>query len=303
MPKFLNFTTLDVFTTDQFKGNPLAVVRDAVGLSTAQMQAIAAEFNLSETTFVLPPRDPANTAEVRIFTPRAEMPFAGHPNVGTAFVLGRAGESCGRPIAGDRLIFEEKAGLVPIDLIRDGATVAGAQLAAPQTLTIGKEIAPLAIAEACALPLEAIELANHRPCVASCGAGFMFAEVRDLAALAAATPRIDAFHRHVTTGPTGVFLYVRVGDGDVDIRCRMFAPRHGIHEDPATGSANVALAGLLAQLRPEADLALSLTIIQGVEMGRPSRLEAQAIKQDGRVTQTSIGGRCVPVMTGTLQLA
>lgn len=303
MPKPLDFTTVDVFTTDQFKGNPLAVVRNAEGLSTAQMQAIAAEFNLSETSFVLPPKDPAHTAEVRIFTPRAEMPFAGHPNVGTAFVLARAGESYGRPIAGDRLIFEEKAGLVPIDLIRDGATVVGARLAAPQGLAIGENIAPEAIADACTLPVDAIVLQNHRPCIASCGAGFMFAEVRDLATLAAAAPRIDAFHQHFTAGPTGVFLYVRLGDGDVDIRCRMFAPRHGIHEDPATGSANVALVGLLAQLRPEADLTLSLTIMQGVEMGRPSRLEAQAIKQGGRVTQTSIGGRCAPVMTGSLQLA
>lgn len=302
MPKQLNFTTVDVFTTDRFKGNPLAVVLDADGLSTAQMQAIAAEFNLSETTFVLPPQDPARTAEVRIFTPRAEMPFAGHPNVGTAFVLGRAGKSYGKSIPGDRFIFEEKAGLVPIDLIRDGAMVVGARLAAPQALAVGEEIAPQAIADACALPEDAIVLQNHRPCVASCGAAFMFAEVRDLAALAAATPRIDAFHRHFTAGPTGVFLYARVGDGDVDIRCRMFAPRHGIHEDPATGSANVALAGLLAQLRPEADLTLSLTIMQGVEMGRPSRLEAQAIKQNGQVIQTSIGGRCVPVMTGVLQI-
>ena len=109
----LEFTTVDVFTDRQFGGNPLAVVTDAQGLSTEQMQAIAAEFNLAETTFVLPPKDPAHTAEVRIFTPKAEMPFAGHPNVGTAFVLARAGQSYGRAVAGDRLVFEEKAGLVP----------------------------------------------------------------------------------------------------------------------------------------------------------------------------------------------
>ncbi len=302
MPKRLNFTTVDVFTTEQFSGNPLAVVRDAEGLSTTQMQAIAAEFNLSETTFVLPPQDPAHTAEVRIFTPRAEMPFAGHPNVGTAFVLGRLGESYGRPISGDRLIFEEKAGLLPIDLIRDGTSVAGARLAAPQPLSVGEEIAPDVIADACALPVAAIELGNHRPCVASCGALFMFAEVSDREVLATAAPRTDAFSRHFSTGRTNsVFLYTRVNDGGIDIRCRMFAPLHGIAEDPATGSANVALVGLLAQLRPEADLTLSLTIMQGVEMGRPSRLEAQAVKQNGRVIQTSIGGRCVPVMTGSLQ--
>src|ERR1700720_1365565 len=107
------YITVDVFTDRAFGGNPLAVVLDSGGLSTAQMQAIATEFNYSETTFVLPPRDAAHDAQVRIFTPRAEMPFAGHPNVGTAFVLARTGTSYGRTIAGDRVIFEEKAGLVP----------------------------------------------------------------------------------------------------------------------------------------------------------------------------------------------
>src|SRR5689334_25371746 len=114
----LNFITVDVFTDRRFGGNPLAVVLDGRGLTTPQMQSIAAEFNLAETTFVLPPKDPAHTAQVRIFTPKAEMPFAGHPNVGTAFVVARAGEICGRKISGDRLTFEEIAGLVPIDLIQ-----------------------------------------------------------------------------------------------------------------------------------------------------------------------------------------
>src|SRR6201994_2567826 len=117
----LNFVTVDVFTSTQFAGNPLAVVLNAQSLSGGQMQAIAAEFNLAETTFVLPPKDPANTAEVRIFTPRYEMPFAGHPNVGTAFALARAGSSYGRPVGGDSVTFEEKAGLVPVSLLRDGS--------------------------------------------------------------------------------------------------------------------------------------------------------------------------------------
>src|SRR3982074_2533523 len=121
----LQFETVDVFTHHQFNGNPLAVVLNAEGLSTQQMQNIAGEFNLAETTFVLPPKDAAHTAEVRIFTPKAEMPFAGHPNVGTAFVLARAGQSYGRAVAGDRLVFEEKAGLVRMDLTTQ-AGVAGA---------------------------------------------------------------------------------------------------------------------------------------------------------------------------------
>src|SRR6195256_4768581 len=147
----LQFETVDVFTSDQFSGNPLAVVLNAEGLSTEQMQSIAAEFNLAETTFVLPPKASAHTAEVRIFTPRGEMPFAGHPNVGTAFVLARAGTSYGRTVAGDRVIFKEKAGLVPITLLKDGTTVVGARLTSPQLLTVGAEIAVELIASACGI--------------------------------------------------------------------------------------------------------------------------------------------------------
>src|SRR3954462_4653204 len=161
----LQFQTVDVFTAARFSGNPLAVVLNAEGLSTAQMQAIAAEFNLAETTFVLPPKDSAHTAEVRIFTPRAEMPFAGHPNVGTAFVLARAGTSYGRSISSDQVIFEEKAGLVPITLLKDGATVVGARLASPQALTVGAEIAIELIAAACGVALDDIETGNHLPCI------------------------------------------------------------------------------------------------------------------------------------------
>jgi trans-2,3-dihydro-3-hydroxyanthranilate isomerase len=172
----LEFTTVDVFTDRAFGGNPLAVVTNAQGLASEQMQAIAAEFNLAETTFVLPPRDPAHTAEVRIFTPKAEMPFAGHPNVGTAFVLARAGQSYGRAVAGDRLAFEEKAGLVRMELTREGGVVVATRLAAPVPLSIGDEIAPEIVAEACSLKPDDIEVKGHRPCIASCGIPLVFAD-------------------------------------------------------------------------------------------------------------------------------
>ena len=299
----LQFQTVDVFTADRFSGNPLAVVLNAEGLSTRQMQAIAAEFNLAETTFVLPPKDSAHTAEVRIFTPRGEMPFAGHPNVGTAFVLARAGISYGKTIAGDHVIFEEKAGLVPISLLKDGATVVGARLASPQPLTVGAEIAVELIASACGISVDHIETRNHRPCIASCGAAFILAELKTREALAAASPRADIFRREVAKHPaTSILLYTQVDGHDIDIRARMFAPQHGIPEDPATGSANVALIGLLAKLRPEPDLQLSKTIAQGVEMGRPSMLYAEAEKRGGIVTATFIGGRCVAVMQGSIDL-
>src|SRR5476651_1098363 len=145
------FVTVDVFTDRKFGGNPLAVLPDASGLSTEQMQKIAAEFNLAETTFVLPPKDPAHTAEVRIFTPRYEMPFAGHPNVGTAFALARAGTSCGRAIGSDGVIFEEKAGLVPISFLKEGAKVVGTRLASPQRLAVGAEVPVELVASACSL--------------------------------------------------------------------------------------------------------------------------------------------------------
>ncbi len=299
----LQFETVDVFTSDRFSGNPLAVVLNAEGLSTEQMQSIAAEFNLAETTFVLPPNDSAHTAQVRIFTPRGEMPFAGHPNVGTAFVLARAGASYGRTVDGDRVIFEEKAGLVPITLLKDGATVVGARLASPQPLTVGAEIAVELIASACGISVDDVETRNHRPCIASCGAAFILAELKTHAALAAASPRADVFHQEVAKHPaTSILLYTQVDEEKIDIRARMFAPQHGIPEDPATGSANVALIGLLTKLRPETDLQLSKRIAQGVEMGRASLLEAQAEKRGGVVTATYIGGRCVPVMQGSIDL-
>lgn len=299
----LHFITVDVFTSDQFSGNPLAVVLNAEGLSSTQMQAIAAEFNLSETTFVLPPNDPAHTAAVRIFTPHGEMPFAGHPNIGTAYVLARAGESYGRNIAGDRVIFEEKAGLVPIDLLRDGDAVVGARLASPQRLSVSDSIAPELIASACGLLTTDIETRNHPPCIASCGAAFILAELKTRDALTRAIARADVFRLDVSKHPsTSILLYAQVDETDIDIRARMFAPLHGIPEDPATGSANVALIGLLAKLRTEQDITLSKTVAQGVEMGRPSLLSLTAQKQQGVVTATYVGGHCVPMMSGTILL-
>jgi trans-2,3-dihydro-3-hydroxyanthranilate isomerase len=299
----LSFVTVDVFTGTQFAGNPLAVVLNAEGLSGEQMQAIAAEFNLAETTFVLPPKDAAHTAEVRIFTPRYEMPFAGHPNVGTAFALARAGTSYGHAVGSEGVIFEEKAGLVPISFIKDGATVTGARLASPQLLTLGAEVPAELIASACSLAPDDIETANHRPRIASCGAAFILAELKGRARLAAAAPVSDVFMREVSMQPaTSILIYTQVDDGEIEIRARMFAPHHGIPEDPATGSANVALIGLLAKLQPGPDLRLSKTIAQGVEMGRPSLLCAEAEKKDGSVTATYIGGRCVAVMAGSIEL-
>jgi trans-2,3-dihydro-3-hydroxyanthranilate isomerase len=300
----LDFVTVDVFTDRKFGGNPLAVVSDARGLSTEQMQSIAAEFNLAETTFVLPPKDPAHTAHVRIFTPKVEMPFAGHPNVGTAFVLARAGVCHGRKITGDRLVFEEKAGLVPLDLVREQGTVVAARLAAPQKLVLADEVAPEIVAEICGLDAGAIETRTHRPVIASCGNNFVFAEVTSRADLARAAVRTDSLAKHVPMArAVGVHLYCHAKEHGAEIQSRMFAPLYGVPEDPATGSANVVLIGLLAHFRPEPNLTLSMTIGQGFDMGRPSILEGTAEKKAGQVLATYIGGRCVPMLKGTIDLA
>jgi trans-2,3-dihydro-3-hydroxyanthranilate isomerase len=298
----IHFITVDVFTDRKFGGNPLAVVPDAAALSGAQMQAIAAEFNLAETTFVLPPRNSSHTAEVRIFTPRAELPFAGHPNIGTAFALAKESERQGRAVS-DPMIFEEKAGLVRLTPLKEGASVLGARLMPPQPLVRGDEIAADIIAAACSLAVSDIETANHQPCIASCGIPLAFAELKTRAALSTAHPRTEVFTKHLPAERvTGVLLYVKDQPGGFDLQVRMFAPLYGVPEDPATGSGNVALAGLLASLRREPDLSLALCIGQGVDMGRPSLLEASAEKRNGKITALSIGGRCVPMMRGMLTL-
>jgi trans-2,3-dihydro-3-hydroxyanthranilate isomerase len=293
------FVTVDVFTDRKFGGNPLAVFPDAEGLSSAEMQSIAAEFNYAETTFVLPPRDSRHTAHVRIFTPKAEMPFAGHPNVGTAFVLARLGKA-----KGERLVFEEKAGLVVMDLTAEGGTVVAARLAAPQPFKIGETVTPEIVARACGLSVDQIETGTHRPLIASTGNNFLFAEVKSRAVLKAATYNTEVFAEHLPmTRTVGVQLYVPAHEHGVEIQSRMFAPLFGVPEDPATGSAGVSLIGLLAHLDRRPDVTLSKTIGQGFDMGRPSILEATAEKKAGKVTATYIGGRCVPMLSGEIDLS
>jgi trans-2,3-dihydro-3-hydroxyanthranilate isomerase len=302
MPMQIEFTTVDVFTDRKFGGNPLAVIPDGRALTGAQMQAIAAEFNLSETTFVLPPQNPAHTAQVRIFTPRAELPFAGHPNIGTAYVLAKESERAGRT-ASDPMIFEEGAGLVRLSLLAEGAAVVGARLAPPQSLTRGDDVDAEIIAAACSLAVDDIDTANHRPRIASCGVPFAFVELKTRAALARARPRTEVFTKHLPAERIiGILLYVHDRRDRFDLQVRMFAPLYGVPEDPATGSGNVALAGFLAGLRAEPDLKLALRIGQGIDMGRPSLLEAGAEKRGGTVVGMWIGGRCVPMMRGVIEV-
>ena len=292
------FVTVDVFTETKFGGNPLAVVLDAEGLDGAAMQAIAREFNYSETTFVLPPADLAHTAHVRIFTPMRELPFAGHPNVGTAYALARIGTAFDRPVPAT-LLFEEAAGLVPVRILRKGTEISGAELTAPQPLSRFSEL-PASVVAACFGLAEAdIATDRHLPVVAGVGTPFVIAELCKVETLARIRPDAAAFAAHLPVdGTSALLIYVRAGRGV--LRARMIIPLPDIREDPATGSANAALAGLLAELAPQADRHFKWTIHQGVEMGRPSLLLAEAEKSAGQVTAIRIGGSCVAVMEGLI---
>jgi trans-2,3-dihydro-3-hydroxyanthranilate isomerase len=290
MPDY-SYHTIDVFTSRRFGGNPLAVFPDAKGLDTATMQALAAELNYSETTFVLPPRDPANTAQVRIFNRTAEMPFAGHPNVGTACVLAMQGLATG-PV----LSFEEVAGLVKVRLTGE----AEAEIDAPQPLRLDGELPAPAVAACLSLEPAQIDTRAHGPVRATVGVDFVLAGVSP-EALGRASPDLGAFRRLAGAEPglgerLSIFFYARDGD---DVRARMFAPLSGTWEDPATGSANATLAALLLSLTD--DETLALRSVQGVEMGRPSELSLRAWRAADGV-RASVGGRCVPVFSGTVSL-
>lgn len=297
------YVTVDVFTDRAFGGNPLAVVLDAKGLSTAQMQAIATEFNYSETTFVLPPADTANDAQVRIFTVRSEIPFAGHPNVGTAFVLAT---QASKPPAG--LKFEEKAGLVPVGILSERGRVVGAELTAPQPL---KRLAQLAAGQAAAclslLPAD-VKTDRHAPQIASVGLPFLIVELTSREALRRAKPDAAAFARTFPCdGSDAIYFYTRdLPDNEkpCDLQARMFHPgASGLSEDPATGSATAAAAALLADLDATRDGELKLRIGQGVDMGRPSLLLTRVRKAGGAVASVHVGGACAPMMEGTFRLA
>ena len=293
------FVTCDVFTESRFGGNQLAVLPDARGLGTDQMQQIAREFNFAESTFVLP--STTCTRQVRIFTPTHEMPFAGHPNVGTAFVLASTGELGAIGVEPITVTFEEIAGTVPIRIgKRDGRI--WCELTAPQSLSIGSTCDVEMLARAVSLEPSDIVTDRHEPQEASVGATFMFAELRSADALRRARPNLDGIAAIEAAGLKGYVHLFTMSADEFDIRARMFAPEAGILEDPATGSANVALAAMLAHYDPATDEEFSWRIAQGFEMGRPSVLDARAAKEGGMVVQAFIGGSCVLMMEGTIDV-
>ena len=300
------YLTADVFTDKPFGGNQLAVFPDAKGLDDEQMFALAREFNFSETTFVYPAVDARHTRRVRIFTPGAELPFAGHPTVGTAFVLFASGEL--RAECGDvTVVLEEGVGAVPVRvrLPEGGAlTPTFAQLSVaklPEVVPPAPDLATLA--EVLSLSPDDFLGGDYMPEAVSCGIPFLMVPVKSRDAVRRARVRLDAWERTLR-GTSGQEMMVFALDPErpgTDLRSRVFVPGLSVPEDPATGSASACLGGYLAARTPR-DGTLRWVSEQGVEMGRPSIIEIEADKAGGRITAVRVGGSAVMIGQGQLSL-
>ena len=299
----LQFHTLDVFTATRFGGNPLAVVHDADALDSRVMQAIAREFNLSETVFVTKPSNPAHSARIRIFTPMAEIPFAGHPTIGTAILLADLRSSA---LGGGRsaiIALEEQIGVVRVGVRLLAGQPPFAEFDAPKLPEdMGSVPAIEDIAAAVGLIPSEIGFENHRPTRFSAGLPFHFIPVRSLAAIRrcrSVTSRwVQAF------GAEGaVYLYCRETEhNSAHFHARMFDPAHGIPEDPATGSAAAAFAGVIARFDEPPGGEHRYGIEQGFEMARPSRIQLSIVMNDGQLQAARIGGHAVRVTDGEIEV-
>lgn len=309
----LRFITADVFTSAVFSGNQLAVVFGAEGLPTETLQHIATEFNYSETAFVFAPEDPAHTRRVRIFTPANELPFAGHPTVGTAHVLVAIGEV---PASGDdfTVVLGEGVGPVPVRItMRDGVPVT-AQLTAAMLPEERDDVPGIEqLAEVLSLSPADFTGGSHAPMGVSCGIPWLLVPLQSVDAVQRARVKMDAYDRFLRgRWATEIMVFAMSRDADesklpqhvrnCDVRARVFVPGMSIPEDPATGSAGVCLAGYLAKRTPRAGM-LRWEVAQGVEMGRPSRLSIEAEKRGGEITAVRVGGSTVLVSEGTMRVS
>jgi len=296
------FQTLDVFTETALTGNPLAVVLDAEGLDGARMQAIAAEFNLSETVFVFEPKNAVNSARVRIFTPKRELPFAGHPTVGAAALI--ADQRAGALLAAQdlRIVLEEPIGDVVCVARRRKGQALAAYFELPRLPERLAGPTPSTAEIAAGLGIEPADIGfdRHEPGVYSAGAPFLFVPVRSLDAIGRAAP--GAMPWTAKDGPA-TFVYTREAERQGSAyHARMFAGGWGVGEDPATGSAVAAFAGVLQAFDRPRDGEHMLTIEQGFEMGRPSLISLGLTVENGAVISATIGGSVVLVSSGALDL-
>jgi trans-2,3-dihydro-3-hydroxyanthranilate isomerase len=304
MPNF-RYLTADVFTDAAFGGNQLAVFPDAREIPEHRLQDVTREFNYSETTFVYPPDNPAHTRRLRIFTPAAEIPFAGHPTVGTAHVLAMIGEI---PLTGDTtsIVLEEKVGPVRVQIRAKNGTPVFAQLTAAKLPEVGPP-PPDRAALAKVLDLDVADLLDDpwMPQALSTGLPFLFVPVASVAAVARARLRMEPWESTLQ-GAWGseVFVFARGGErAGTDFHARMFAPGLSVPEDPATGSACAALGGYLAARDNRRDGTLRWIVEQGFEMGRPSMLEVEADVTAGELTAVRVGGSTVIVSEGMMSIS
>jgi trans-2,3-dihydro-3-hydroxyanthranilate isomerase len=303
MPRY-RYYTADVFTDRPFGGNQLAVFPDARGIPDDRLQDVAREFNFSETTFVYPPADPAHTRRVRIFTPGAELPFAGHPTIGTAHVLAATGE-LPAPGGESRIVLEERVGPVPVRIRwRDGMPDF-CQLTAAMLPEEGPLPPPRAdLADVLGLATDDLLDGDWSPRGFTCGVPYLFVPLRDREAVARARVRMESWERSLAgTWAAELLVFAREGErAGSDLHGRMFAPAFGIAEDPATGSAAAALAGYLARRAPRREGTLRWRLEQGFEMGRPSILDIEADVAGGAPTAVRVGGASVLVCEGTMAI-
>ena len=304
MPRY-RFVTCDVFTSVPFGGNQLAVFPDARGIPEHQLLDVTREFNYSETTFVFPPVDPAHARRVRIFTPGGEVPFAGHPTVGTAHALAETGEIA---LSGDvtRIVLEEGVGPVPVVIRAKAGRPVFAQLSVAKLPEVGPP-PPSRDDLARVLGLEVDDLLGGEwsPQSLSCGLPFLFVPLHDRSAVARSRIRMDAWEATLRDAPVSEIMVFAPGGErpGTDYRARMFAPGLSVPEDPATGSACAALGGYLAARDPRRQATLHWTVEQGFEMGRPSMLEVEADVVRGNVTAVRVGGATVLVSDGTMAIS
>ena len=301
----LDFYTLDVFTTQKFGGNPLAVVLGADGLTTAQMQTITREFNLSETTFVMKPENAANTAKVRIFYPRGEMPFAGHPTIGTAILLAELKNKQGCTFETE-VRLELQAGLTPVKVTRIADRV-NARLRAPVIPRLSQGDVPLIrdVANALGISVGDIGFDGHQIALTRGAIGFLCVPVKSAAVVARSRIMEPQWSEIIkaTDDMDAAYIYCRGGeDAGTHYHARMFSPTGGIPEDPATGSATVQMAAQLLAAEKLKDGLHLWNFEQGYEMGRPSQLKLEADVAQGVLREVRLAGSAVRMMSGELTL-
>ena len=299
------FLTADVFTSVPFGGNQLAVFPDARGIPEHRLLDVTREFNYAETTFVFPPDDPRHARRVRIFTPGGEVPFAGHPTIGTTHALAETGEL---PLAGEltHIVLEEKVGPVRVSIRARGGHPEFVQLSVAKLPEVGAP-PPSRDELARVLGLEADDLLGGEwsPQAVSCGLPFVLVPLHDRGAVARARIRMDAWEATLKDAPVSeVMVFAAGGERPgTDYRARMFAPGLSVPEDPATGSACAALGGYLAARDQRRDGTLRWVVEQGFEMGRPSMLEVEADVAAAAVTAVRVGGNSVLVSEGTMAIS